>query len=136
MKIIKNLHSFLIYINEYSLILSQSLYDRDYLKQNSSLFFIIIDFSQTLYIIYISYKWPVCDTFIQNYFFLFDIIRRAKGCKFVMFAGNGNSVSLFSKSIFVKPRAANIGGIRLFHQDLLRENTLNALLNKILHLQM
>ena len=106
------------------------------LKQNYSLFFIITDFSQTLYMIYISYKWPVCDTFIQNYFFLFDIIRRAKGCKFVMFAGNGNSVSLFSKSIFVKPRAANIGGIRLFHQDLLRENTLNALLNKILHLQM
>ena len=32
MKIIKNLHYFSIYINEYSLILSQSLYDRDYLS--------------------------------------------------------------------------------------------------------
>ena len=31
MKIIKNLHSFLIYIDEYSLIPIQSLYDRDYL---------------------------------------------------------------------------------------------------------
>ncbi len=31
MKIIKNLHSFLIYIDEYRLIPSQSLYDRDYL---------------------------------------------------------------------------------------------------------
>ena len=91
-------------------------HDAYHLKQNSSLFFIIIDFSQTLYIIYISYKWPVCDIFIQNYFFLLDIIRRAKGCKFGRFAGNGNSVSIFSKATFVKPRAETSGTFGYFNR--------------------